>query len=182
MIEDFGRIREVYLEGYQPEIGRVVWMLEAARWRLYECLAELDTAVLDWQPTHGGNSIGTLLYHIAAIEADWLYVEVLQQPFPAEIDALLSFDVRDADGRLTAVTNQSLAEQQHRLNICRAHLLTTYQEMSVADFRRLRQFDAYSVTPEWVLHHLIQHETEHRGQITEVALLALEKGKNEQSK
>ena len=171
MIEDFCPTREIpTLEGYHPEIGRTVWMLQAARWRLMECLAGLDTAVLDWQPPYGGNSIGTLLYHIAAIEADWLYTEVLQMPFAPEIDDLLSFNVRDKDGRLTVVTGLTLAEHQHRLAVCRAHLLTAYREMSLDDFRRLRHFDQYDISPEWVLHHLIQHETEHRGQIMEVCL------------
>lgn len=171
MIEDFSPTRELpILEGFQPEIGRAVWMLEAARWRLLQCVAGLDTAVLDWQPPYGGNSIGTLLYHIAAIEADWLYTEVLQMPFAPEIDTLLSFNVRDEFGRLTVVTNQTLAEHQHRLAVCRAQLLTAYRAMSLNDFRRLRYFEQYDVTPEWVLHHLIQHETEHRGQIMEVCL------------
>jgi uncharacterized damage-inducible protein DinB len=35
--------------------------------------------------------------------------------------------------------------------------------------------DGYSCTPEWVLHHLIQHETEHRGQIMTIRTQA-EKG------
>lgn len=174
MIEDFGKVRDVYLAGFEPEIGRVVWMLEAARWRLYECLEGLDTAVLDWQPAYGGNSIGTLLYHIAAIEIDWLYCEVLERPFPSEIMALLPFNVRDNSGRLTTVTNQSLTEHQHRLAICRSHLLNAYRAMNLEAFRRLHHFDQYAVSPEWVLHHLLQHETEHRGQITEVTLLALQ--------
>ncbi len=173
MIEDFRSTREVaILDGYQPEIGRAVWMLEAARWRLLKCIEGLDTAVLDWQPAYGGNSIGTLLYHIAAIEADWLYTEVLQMPFSPEIDALLSYNIRDKDGRLTVVTKQSLAEYQHRLALCRSHLLAAYREMSLDDFRRLRHFEQYDVSPAWVLHHLIQHETEHRGQIMEVCLQA----------
>ena len=173
MIEDFEKIREVkILDGFDPEVGRFVWLLEAARFRLYECLQGLDTAVLDWQPSYGGNSIGTLLYHIAAIEIDWLYCEVLEKPFPPEINALLPFHVRDKTGRLTVVTNQSLAKHQDRLDACRTHLLNTYRGMSIDDFRRQRHFDNYDVSPEWVLHHLIQHETEHRGQITEVILLA----------
>jgi uncharacterized damage-inducible protein DinB len=31
---------------------------------------------------------------------------------------------------------------------------------------------SYLVTPEWVLHHLMQHEAEHRGQIEMIATLA----------
>jgi uncharacterized damage-inducible protein DinB len=37
--------------------------------------------------------------------------------------------------------------------------------MDLADFRRIRSLPEYDVTPEWVLHHLMQHEAEHRSQI-----------------
>jgi uncharacterized damage-inducible protein DinB len=40
-----------------------------------------------------------------------------------------------------------------------------YQQMDLAEFRRVRALPAYDVTPEWVLHHLMQHEAEHRSQI-----------------
>jgi uncharacterized damage-inducible protein DinB len=29
----------------------------------------------------------------------------------------------------------------------------------------VRSLAEYDVTPEWVLHHMMQHEAEHRGQI-----------------
>jgi uncharacterized damage-inducible protein DinB len=32
------------------------------------------------------------------------------------------------------------------------------------EFRRPRHLEQYDVTPQWVLHHLIQHEVEHQGQ------------------
>ncbi len=57
--------------------------------------------MIDWCATERDNRIGTLLYHIAAIELDWLYVEVLEQEFPADLDALFRYDVRDAQGRLS---------------------------------------------------------------------------------
>ncbi len=52
-----------------------------------------------------------------------------------------------------------------RLKTVRARLLQVFQGMSLPDFRRARQLPEYDVTPEWVLHHLMQHEAEHRGQI-----------------
>ena len=65
MIEDFCPIREVpSLEGYQPEIGRVLRMLEAARWRLLESLQGLGTAVIPAQRTYKS---------IAFQSVDWLY-------------------------------------------------------------------------------------------------------------
>jgi uncharacterized damage-inducible protein DinB len=32
-------------------------------------------------------------------------------------------------------------------------------------FRRVRRLSDCDVTPEWVIHHLMQHEAEHRGEI-----------------
>jgi len=37
--------------------------------------------------------------------------------------------------------------------------------MNIHDFRRVRRLPDYDVTPEWVLHHLTQHEAEHRSEI-----------------
>jgi hypothetical protein len=53
------------VEGCEPEIGRLLWLLEAARERLKERLVGLEPAILDSQLPNE-NSIGTLLYHIAA--------------------------------------------------------------------------------------------------------------------
>ena len=70
---------------------------------------------------------------------------------------------KDDQGRLTIVSGVSLDEHWQRLNLVRGPLLETYKKMSLDDYRRPRAFDAYDVTPEWVLHHLMQHEAEHRG-------------------
>jgi uncharacterized damage-inducible protein DinB len=37
--------------------------------------------------------------------------------------------------------------------------------MDLTEFRRVRSLEYYDVTPEYVLHHLMQHEAEHRSQI-----------------
>jgi uncharacterized damage-inducible protein DinB len=104
-------------------------------------------------------------YHIADIEADWLYVEVLEQPLPPEVVALFPYPTRDEQGHLTQVQGFSLEEHLRRLEIVRGLLLDVYQPMDLREFRRLRSLPNYDVTPEWVLHHLMQHEAEHRSQI-----------------
>ena len=166
MVENWDGLRSVEaLAGYEPEIGRLLWMLEATRERTKEALAGLDAAVLDWRPPYDPNSIGTILYHVATVEMDWLYVEVLERAFPKEVEALLPFDMRDEAGLLTAVAGLSLDDHLLRLDTARAYLLNEFQGMTLDDFRRPRHLEQYDVTPEWVLHHLIQHEAEHRGQI-----------------
>jgi uncharacterized damage-inducible protein DinB len=161
--------------GYAPEIGVLLWMLEDGRALLKEGLAGLDAAhehaILNWTPGLGVNSIGTLLYHIAAVETDWLFEEALAGYTPpaavAWPDALLPHNMRNAQGELTPVLDESLADHLRRLDAIRVLLLDAFKGMSIAEFRRPRRLEWYDVTPEWVLHHLIQHEAEHRGQILE---------------
>ena len=156
-----------------PEIAPWLWAMEDARRRTLARLEGMTQPELDWTPPAGENAIGTLLYHIAAIEMDWLLTEVLEQPdFPPDIDALFPLDVRDASGRLSPCSNVALADHLARLDAIRARLLATFRTMSPAEFRRIRHLRDYDVTPEWVLHHLLQHEAEHRGEIMLVRALA----------
>jgi uncharacterized damage-inducible protein DinB len=156
-----------------PVVGRWIWALEDTRRRTLSSLEGLgvdDFEALDWVSPINGNSIGTLLYHLASVEADWLYMEVLQQDFPADIQILLPMDMRDDQHRLTRVRGFRLDEHLTRLEQVRAKLLQVFAEMTLRDFHRPRRLPEYDVTPEWVLHHLMQHEGEHRGQITELRL------------
>jgi hypothetical protein len=156
------------LDGYAPEIGRWLWALEDTRSRTKQSLEGVSATVIDWLPGEGGNSIGTLLYHIGAIELDWLFVDVLGQAFPPDLEALFADDVRDDRGNLTNVPGVGLAEHMRRLDEVRATLLASFRGMTIEEFRRPRQLPTYGVTPEWVLHHLNQHEAEHCGQIAEL--------------
>jgi len=150
----------------EPEIGRWLWAIQDARQRTMEEIDRLSPAQIDWLPPDNESSISTILYHIADIEADWLYVEVLEQStFPPEVAALFTHPTRDEQGRLTQVQGVSLEQHLSRLKTVRGLLLDVYQQMDLSDFRRVRSFEPYDVTPEWVLHHLMQHEAEHRSQI-----------------
>jgi uncharacterized damage-inducible protein DinB len=89
------------------------------------------------------------------------------------LEHLFSDEVRDERGRLTLVMGETLEHHLQRLDAVRAHFLEVFRRISVDEFRRPRTFDDYVVTPEWVIHHLIQHEAEHRGQIGEIRIHAL---------
>jgi uncharacterized damage-inducible protein DinB len=164
------------LPSAEEEIGRCLWRLEDTRSRTKQSLAGIDQAALDWTPDNQGNSIGTLLYHLALIEADWLFAEVLEQPVPPDLARLFTSDARDESGQLSRVEGKSLEQHLALLESVRALVLATYSEMMAGDFRRPRRLPDYDVTPEWVLHHLIQHEAEHRGQIGEIRQLAAASG------
>jgi len=148
------------------EIGRWLWALQDARQRTLFELNDISPHIIDWHPRDDATSIGTILYHIADIEADYLYVEVLeQQSLPPELAALFPHPTYDDQRRLTQVSGVSLEEHLHRLDIVRGRLLEVFEEMELVEFRRIRSFPHLEVTPEWVLHCLSQHEAEHRSQI-----------------
>jgi uncharacterized damage-inducible protein DinB len=147
-----------------PEISAALWVLEDCRARTIKALSQLPEAALDWEAPNYPNSMGSLLYHIAAIEADWFYVEVLGGGLEA-VESWFPFDVRDTAGRLTPVTGFALKDYLERLKAIRANLLSHFQTMRQEDFRKPREMEQYHVTPQWVLHHLAQHEAEHRGEI-----------------
>jgi uncharacterized damage-inducible protein DinB len=156
----------------EPEISRWVWALEDGRQETLERLEGMDPALVDWLPPGDQSSIGSVLYHVALIEVDWLFSEVLVQPYPPAVIDLFSIDHRDSQGRLSQVFGMSLDEHLARLAAVRQMVLDTFEPMDLADFRRIRSLPAYDVTPEWVLHHLIQHEAEHRSQLEGLRLAA----------
>ncbi|HSN75501.1 MAG TPA: DinB family protein [Anaerolineae bacterium] len=158
------RVLGVY-SSIEPEIGRWLWALQDARLRTMWVLEGLPPGAIDWPPPDGESSIGTVLYHIAGIEADYLYVEVLEQPMPPEVVALFTHETRDEQGRLVQVLGQSLEQHLGRLDVVRGLLLDVFQVMDLADFRRARSLPDYDMSPEYVLYHLMQHEAEHRSQI-----------------
>jgi uncharacterized damage-inducible protein DinB len=159
-----------------PTIASLIWMMEDSRRMLLKTVGGLDLATLDWEPEIGGNSIGSLLYHIAAVEMDWLYAEVLEQEPPEDIILLFPSDLREDDGHLARWRGEDLPTLEHRLAKVRENLLAAYASMTPEDFRRARSLPGYDVTPEWVLHHLLQDEAVHRGEIGMVQLMAEQAG------
>ena len=149
-----------------PEIGRMLAALEEVRHRTWAVLDGVSEAELDWHPPAetGANSLGTLLYHIALIEADWVYADIVQY-WPPDLLALLPWEVRDEKGRLTVVAGLDVAEHRQRLDRVREFVHAAYANLPAEHFHQPCATADYDVTPAWALHHLMQHEAEHRGEM-----------------
>jgi uncharacterized damage-inducible protein DinB len=150
----------------EPEVGRWLAAMEDAR---RDTLAELDGLtddVLDARPPGSENSIGATLYHVALIEADWLFDDLFGQELgTTELAPLFPFYARDEQGTLTAVADVQLPEHLDRLARVRSVLLDMIRPMSMEDFTTPRVREGYDVSPAWVIHHLLQHEAEHRSEL-----------------
>lgn len=151
------------LPEYEEEIGRLLWCLEDVRRTIITGLTGISQSLID-RKLGERQSIGTLLYHIALIEADWLYAEVLETDWDPEISALFPLEHR-TDGNLSHFEGESIEEHFYRLNKVREVFLSHFRSMDLSDWRKPRVLEHYDVTPEWVVYHLIEHESHHRGQI-----------------
>ena len=149
----------------EPVIAQYLTVLDDTRRRTKNCIAGFADDVLSWRPSAEQSSIADLLYHIALVEADWLCDDVLGIEYPAHIRQLFPESMRDDQGRLMHHGTETLQGLVARLDVVRGELLAAFTPMELTEFRRIRIFPKYEVTPEWVLHHLAQHEAEHRGQI-----------------
>lgn len=161
-------MRETYevklLGGYPPEIAVWLWAMAETRQKTKTYVQGISQDVLDWAGPEGDeNSIGTLLYHLAAVEMGWLYGDILEQPFPEK-----DFPVPgETQGRLTPVPGVALDDHLARLDRCRTVFLEKMQGMTLGDWSRLRrpEGEAYAVSPAWAVFHLVEHEAGHAAQI-----------------
>ena len=149
-----------------PEVGRWLAALEDGRRDTLRELEGVTPGMIDWYPDAPLNSIGALLYHIALVEADWVINEVLElDGYPPGIKILLPWADRDDSGHLWRADGQALDVHLDRLRGVREFVLERLRPMSNDDFHRVRRFDAYDVAPDWAVHHVIQHEAEHRSHV-----------------
>lgn len=157
--------------GLEPDLGAALWMLDDTRARTLCAIEGLPPGDVDAIPIGGGNTIGALLYHIAAVDAEWLYQDILATPFPDWFRGLFPYDVREENGRLTSVRAIGLEQHLERLATVRRHVHEDLAALTRDEFRRAPEGSPSGATPEWVLHHLREHEAEHRGQVQEIRTL-----------
>jgi len=149
-----------------PEVGRWLSALDDGRRDTILELRDVTGGMVDRKPPGAPNSIGTLLYHIGLIELDWLIVDALGPEsgvrWPEE---LVPFADRDGEGTLTVVRGETLTTHLDRLAAIRSLVHEHIGSMTVEDYHTPRSRERYDVTPAWVVHHLLQHEAEHRAHI-----------------
>lgn len=148
------------------EVGRWLSAMDQARQDTLDELTDVTEPMLDERPSGAPNSIGTLLYHVALIEADWLFDDILgletDDGWPHD---LIPYTDRDGEGTLTTVRGEDLATHLARLAAVRALVHEHLDGMTATAFHEVRARARYDVSPAWVLHHLLQHEAEHRAHI-----------------
>ncbi len=149
-----------------PEVGRWLSAMEDGRRDTLRELEGVSDPMVDARPPGSDNGIGTTLYHVALVEADWLFDDLLGiRLVDSELAPWFPMADRDDQGRLAEVRGESLAAHLERLATVREVLLQRFRTMGGEDFHAPRVRERFDLSPAWVIHHLLQHEAEHRSEI-----------------
>jgi hypothetical protein len=143
------------------EIGRWFAAFDEVRADTLRIVSSTPAGAVDVDAGDGGDGLGTVLYHVALVEVDWVFTDVLdrQRDIPRD---LFPHDDRVEDGRLTPVIGDSLAEHLDRLARTRELVLDALGAMTPEEYHRARPRERFDVAADWVVFHLIDHEVEHR--------------------
>ncbi|MCC7141531.1 MAG: DUF664 domain-containing protein [Candidatus Eisenbacteria bacterium] len=151
--------------GFTPAIGARLAELDDVRRETHRYAAGLSPAQLAWTPHPKVESIATQLLHIAAVERSWIGEDLERRPMGEEWAP--AFALRTGQPQ---IDGHDLAYFVERLDAMREETRRALATLSDADLtREIQCLDAppesERFTLDWILHHLIEHEAHHRGQI-----------------
>jgi len=160
-------VLDVWPDAADPEAGRWLAALDRVRRGTNELLDEIEPGAIDADPGDGGDSLGTVIYHLALVEVDWVYSDILDRESDISRE-MFPHDDRESDGRLTPVTGESMAEQRARLDRARSMIIEVIAGLSSEEFLRVRPRSWGEASAAWIVFHLIDHEVEHRVRIARI--------------
>ncbi len=156
--------------GTDPQIGLLLAMLDDATTEWRGELGDASDETVVWQPFPGGHSIGTLLLHIADVEAYWLHqIGAGQARSEEDLARLLSQETQQYDLSWPRPPAQPLSwfrAQHDEIRARTRRIVSTWDDPTLA-----RPRDAAEFTRRWLLHHVLTHEAYHGGQAVLLSVL-----------
>ncbi|MGA9995832.1 MAG: DinB family protein [Pyrinomonadaceae bacterium] len=155
-------------KGVATEIGFSLSAMEEVRQQLREAVAEMSAEEIARRAVAGAHSIGALVLHIG--EAEWWWMQCILSGHKLTLD----------DRRKPFWDVLKNSEKFARLNFNASDCLRTIDEIREQTRQTLSPFDErdfdrpfsfnlrgtqYEYSLRWILHHLVDHEAQHKGQI-----------------
>jgi uncharacterized damage-inducible protein DinB len=153
------------LPGYSPEIGHLVTMMNYARYTTLNAVKGLTMEELDYLPNKNGNSIGALLWHMAAVEFGF-QVEIFEERKPNKQESDEwgpAYGLGDL-GR-EKIKGKPLEFYLDKLNTVRERTLTEFKNRNDEWLYDERLWDNQPSNNYFIWFHVFEDEINHRGQI-----------------
>ncbi len=149
-----------------PIVAEYFAQMEEVRRMVKEYVRDLTPEQLSWQPYDGGNSIGTLLLHLAGTEAFWIRERLGGEKLSREEWA--EYGMEDYP-KLKSPDGKDVSYFFSKLDAMRENTRKALAGIKAADLDRVHreefQGKSYTFSLRWILHHVVEHEAHHKGQI-----------------
>ena len=154
--------------GFSTDIGFYLSGMEEVRKQLREAVAEMSDEQISRPAIPGAHSIAALVLHIGEAEWYWMQSVVSGHQVTDEIRNSPYWDVLKDPKRFS--------ERSHSAEFCLNEIKKirqqTFETLAAFDdaqldrvFSHARKGETYDLSRRWILHHLIDHEAQHKGQI-----------------
>ncbi|HJU91677.1 MAG TPA: DinB family protein [Pyrinomonadaceae bacterium] len=154
--------------GLSTGIGYYLAGMEEVRRQVAVAVKDISDDLIGKPPFLGAHSIGGLVLHIGEAEWFWMKMVVGGQKLTDEVKNAPYWDILDDVDRVARngyTAEFCLKEAEHIRNQTR-DVLFSYNDK---DLERIITFERDGKTTEynlrWILHHLVDHEAQHKGQI-----------------
>lgn len=155
--------------GLSREIGLLVAGLEEVRAQTVELLSDLSNAELCARPFDGAHQIGSLALHLAKNEYWWIQIGYANRSAPENESHrfFLEDDTLDADFRSLSMDASDCIALLAAAHACTLTTLTGVDDTELEMmFENPKPDPEYRSSLRWIIHHLIDHEAHHKGQIS----------------
>lgn len=156
------------IEGYTPQIGTLVSMLNYNRSTIVNAVKSLSQIQLDYLHDSSANTIGSLILHLAAVEK-YYQVNTFEgrEDFNEEENKMWSAALNLGDEGREVIKGHEI---KYYLDILQEVRLNTLEQLKEKNDEWLLAIDPIVSGQEemntyWKWFHVCEHESNHRGQI-----------------
>ena len=154
--------------GLSTGIGYYLSGMEEVRSQLVAAVKMIPDDLIGKPAFLGAHSIGGLVLHIGEAEWFWMQMVVSGHQLTEEDKTAAHWDILDDVGRITRnnFTTEFCLQEAAKVRNQTRDVLFSYNDK---DLERTITYERHGKLTEhnlrWILHHLIDHEAQHKGQI-----------------
>jgi uncharacterized damage-inducible protein DinB len=154
--------------GLSTGIGYYLSGMEEVRSQIVAAVKDIPDDMIGKPAFLGAHSIGGLILHISEAEWFWMQMVVSGRQLTEEVEKSPYWDILDDVERVTrnGYTTEFCLKEAEKIRNQTRDVLFSYNDK---DLERIIIFERHDKPTEhnlrWILHHLIDHEAQHKGQI-----------------
>ncbi|MEP1033034.1 DinB family protein [Ekhidna sp.] len=155
------------IEGYTPQMGALISMLDDLKARVTYHAKGLDQAGTDFLLDAEANRIGALILHLAATEVYYQKTTFYDEKLDEETDAEWLTALNLGDKAREELRGKPISYYLDKWDEVRAktkEVLKTKDDSWLTEIREIPNFDA-EYNYYWAWYHVMEHQANHMGQI-----------------